>query len=81
MSIELVFIPHARRRMRCREVTEAQILEVLGNYTLSAPGNTPGRMRYTGELRGGQTLSVVIEPPLDEPGPYTVITVYFKEEE
>lgn len=81
MDIELVFIAHSRRRMRMRGVTEAQIRQLLGNYTLSVPGNEPGRMRYMGRLQDGQTLSVVIQPPLDQPEPYTVITVYFKEEE
>lgn len=81
MDVELVFIPHSRERMEMRGVTELQIRELLRRYSLSAPGNKPGRMRFTGNLSSGETLSVVIQPPLDETGPYTVITAYFKGEE
>lgn len=80
MPIELQYIGHSRERMKFRGVTEANILELLHHYNFSAPGDKAGRMRYSGVLQNGKTLNVVIQPPLDEPGPYTVITVFFKDE-
>lgn len=80
MDVDLIFISHARERMKSRGATIAEIKQVLSNHYFSAPGDSPDRMRYTGVLEDERVLSVVIRPPLDEQGPYTVITAFFEDE-
>ncbi|WP_325168018.1 DUF4258 domain-containing protein [Corynebacterium macginleyi] len=71
MSSELNIWPHARRRMRQRNITEDDIRYVLDNYLVSRPGNAPDRTVYEADL--GRVICVVT---VNNSNPTEVVTVF-----
>ena len=76
MNPQLIISNHAKKRMIQRHFNAKDICHVLNNFNISVPAGKPDRVRYAGTLTDGRTLNVVITPDLQEPGPYTVVTVY-----
>lgn len=73
MPIELIIWPHARKRMRERNISESDIRNVLENYHLSRPGNEPNRTVYEADL--GNVVCVVT---INDSCPVEVVTVFTK---
>lgn len=73
MPNELKIWPHARRRMRQRNITEDDIRYVLDNYLISRPGNMPNRTVYEADL--GRVTCVVT---VDNSNPTEIVTVFNK---
>ncbi|MDK4266586.1 DUF4258 domain-containing protein [Corynebacterium accolens] len=73
MPNDLYIWPHARRRMRERNITEDDIRYVLDNYQISRPGNTPNRTVYEADL--GKVTCVVT---VNDSNPTEVVTAFNK---
>lgn len=76
MNLQLIIPNHAKQRMIQRHFNTEDISHVLNNFNISVPADKPDRVRHAGTLPDGRTLNVVLTPDLQEPGPYTVVTVY-----
>lgn len=69
---------HASRQMRRRRITEQEVLEVLGNYQLSVPGDT-SRVCYVGTTNRGRRLQVCTDETLEENSDCVrIVTAYEK---
>lgn len=55
--------PHARKRMRQRDITEAEIEEALSNKTSQYPSDhyPDDRIVVCGKTRNGRRLKVIVE--------------------
>lgn len=68
---------HAKRRMEQRGISRSDLEYLLSKRQIvGTPDKHPGRMKYTGTLQDGRRIVMVIAPPLEETGPYTVITTF-----
>lgn len=71
MERKAVYWPHARRRMRQRGITEAEVEHVLAHPEVEYPGNVPGRRVYVAHPNG-RYVKVVFVVGTD---PIEIVTV------
>lgn len=65
---------HARRRLRQRHITEAEVEAVLASHDTDRPDVLPGRRLLTGNVGGRRITVVVVEATAADP--LVVVTVW-----
>lgn len=75
--MKISYSPHAKSRMKQRGISRSDLEYLLSRRQfVGTPDKHPGRMKYTGTLEDGRRIVMIIAPPLEEAGPYTVITTF-----
>lgn len=75
--MNLIIRGHPARRMTEREISRAEVEEVLSNPFQTHPG-TAGSTVYTGHTASGRVIQVVVIEQQSQPGTFIVKTVFEK---